>query len=84
MRTITSLRTPDELVAFALLRKKCFEQLRSKLPELSEQSDDRRVIISEKGNYSIGKDVFEAHDRFEEKFPGEKGGRACFFLGDVR
>ena len=84
MRTIVSEKTPDELVKFALMRKRCFEQLRSKVQELADQPDDLRVLISEDGNYTTGKDVFEAFDRFEEKFPREKSERPCFFLGDVR
>ena len=84
MRSILSSLTPDELVDFALLRKRCFEQLRSRLPELAGQPDDLRVLISEDGNYATGKDIFEAFDSFEEKFPKEKSERASFFLGDVR
>jgi type II restriction/modification system DNA methylase subunit YeeA len=84
MRTIVSQMTPEELVEFALMRKRCFEQLRSKLSELSDQPDNLRVLIAENGNYTTGKDIFEAFDRFEEKFQEKKVKRACFFLGDAR
>lgn len=84
MRTLVSEKTPDELVEFALMRKRCFDQLRSKLSELADEPDDTRILISEDGNYAIGKDIFEAYDRFEEKFPREKSPRSSFFLGDAR
>lgn len=84
MQTSVSLNTPDELVKFALLRKKCFEQLKGKLHELVEHSNETIVIISENGNYALGKDGFEAHDCFEERYPNDEGGRGCFSLGDAR
>jgi hypothetical protein len=84
MQTNVSLNTPDELVEFALLRKKCFEQLKTKLHELIEHPDGMFVIISESGNYALGKDGFEAHDQFEEHYPNDEGGRSCFSIGDAR
>lgn len=84
MRTIVSEKTPDELVEFALMRKRCFEQLRSKLPELADEPDGMMVIVSEKGNYAVGYDVFVAIDFFKEQFPEDRSQLASFCLGDAR
>jgi len=84
MKTIVSQLTPDELVEFALRRKKCFEHLRSKLSELTDEPDGMIVIVSEKGNYTVGYDVFVAVDLFKEMFPVDTSPFASFCLGDVR
>lgn len=84
MRTIVSEKSPDELVEFALRRKKCFEILRSKLPELADEPDGAVAVVSEKGNYAIGYDIFVAVDFFTERFPEDTSQRSSFVLGDIR
>ena len=76
--------TPDELLTFATNRKKCFDLLTAKRDELAEHPSDTLVIISENGNYTLGKDVFEACDRFADSYPNDHGKKACFSVGDVR
>jgi hypothetical protein len=65
--------TPDELLAFATNRKRCFDLLTAKHDELAKHPPDTLVIISENGNYTLGKDVFEACDSFAESYPDDHG-----------
>ncbi|MGC9602514.1 MAG: hypothetical protein ABSE76_02135 [Minisyncoccia bacterium] len=76
--------TPDELLAFAITRKKCYDLLMAKRAEFVSCPINTWIIVSESGNYTLGNDVFEANDKFEELYPDDRGKRRSFSVGDIQ
>ena len=76
--------SPDELLAYAIRRKKWFDLIKPKLDELSALPKDTRIVVSENGNYGLGGNVFEACDRFHALYPNDRSKKLEWFqIGDV-
>jgi len=82
-RVETQFETEEQAYQSACERYECYKVLKDKLHEFSGLSDETRITITANGQYAYGEDVFEAHDRFKEKYPGVMS-RHYFRLGGVR